>query len=438
MRALLSVSFAIVAGLMMTRVIKKFHLPAVTAYLLAGLAIGPYAIGRFNLPIGFNTMEQLEGLSILSECALGFIAFAIGNEFRLSSLKATGRQATIVGIVQGLVAALFVDAALIGLHFILGEDKLSLSSAITLGAIATATAPAATLMVVRQYKAKGKLTDILLPVVALDDAVGLVVFAVSFGIARALKSGSVDLVSILVEPVIEIVLSLSFGALMGVLLTWTEKLFNSNSNRLSLTIAFVLLTVAASLAEFDIGSVHIGFSSLLVCMMMGTVFCNICPLSADLMDKSDKWTAPLYVLFFVMSGAELELNVFSDVSVIGIGLVYILFRSLGKYFGAMASCKASGCDETVTKYLGITLLPQAGVALGMCLTASTLGGHDGSLIRNIILFSVLIYELVGPALTKWALTKAGDIRPMSDEVANRREKKLQQAEEERRKIIEGK
>ena len=438
MRALLSVSFAIVAGLMMTRVIKKLHLPAVTAYLLAGLAIGPYAIGRFNLPIGFNTMEQLNGLSILSECALGFIAFAIGNEFRLSSLKATGRQATIVGIVQGIVAAFFVDAALIGLHFILGEDKLSLSSAITLGAIATATAPAATLMVVRQYKAKGKLTDILLPVVALDDAVGLVVFAVSFGIARALKSGSVDLVSILVEPVIEIVLSLSFGALMGVLLTWTEKLFNSNSNRLSLTIAFVLLTVAVSLAEFDIGSVHIGFSSLLVCMMMGTVFCNICPLSADLMDKSDKWTAPLYVLFFVMSGAELELNVFSDVAVIGIGLIYILFRSLGKYFGAMASCKASGCDETVTKYLGITLLPQAGVALGMCLTASTLGGHDGSLIRNIILFSVLIYELVGPALTKWALTKAGDIQPMSDEVANRREKKLQQAEEERRKIIEGK
>ena len=438
MRALLSVSFAIVAGLMMTRVIKKFHLPAVTAYLLAGLAIGPYAIGRFNLPIGFNTMEQLSGLSILSECALGFIAFAIGNEFRLSSLKATGRQATIVGIVQGIVAAFFVDAALIGLHFILGEDKLSLSSAITLGAIATATAPAATLMVVRQYKAKGKLTDILLPVVALDDAVGLVVFAVSFGIARALKSGSVDLISILVEPVIEIVLSLVFGAFMGALLTWVEKLFNSNSNRLSLTIAFVLLTVAISLVEFDIGSVHFGFSSLLVCMMMGTIFCNICPLSEDLMDKSDKWTAPLYVLFFVMSGAELELNVFSDIAVIGIGLVYILFRSLGKYFGAMGSCKWSGCDDTVTKYLGITLLPQAGVALGMCQTAGSLGGYDGTLIRNIILFSVLIYELIGPAMTKWALTKAGDIQPMSNEVINRRETKLQQAAENRQKIIEGK
>lgn len=430
MNLLLSVAFAVLAGLMMTRVVKKLGLPDVTAYLVAGVLIGPYALGRLNLPVGFHTLEAVEGLNLMSDVALGFIAFAIGNEFRLSALKKTGKQATIVGIVQGLVAALFVDAALIGLHFILG-DKLPISSAITLGAIATATAPAATLMVVRQYKAKGKLTDILLPVVALDDAVGLVVFAVSFGVARALGSGAIDLVSVLVNPALEIALSLVLGAVMGEILTQMEKLFNSNSNRLSMTIVFVLLTVAISKAEFHIGRVTIGFSSLLVCMMLGTIFCNRCILSGDLMEKADAWTAPLYVLFFVISGAELELDVFADLSVVGIGLVYILFRSLGKYVGAYGSCKTTGCDEKVTKYLGITLLPQAGVALGMCLMVGELGSYEGRLIRNIVLFSVLVYELIGPTLTKWALTKAGDIQPKSHEVVNRRQMKTIKAIEER-------
>ena len=430
MNLLLSVAFAVLAGLMMTRVVKKLGLPDVTAYLVAGVLIGPYALGRLNLPVGFHTLEAVEGLNLMSDVALGFIAFAIGNEFRLSALKKTGKQAPIVGIVQGLVAALFVDAALIGLHFILG-DKLPISSAITLGAIATATAPAATLMVVRQYKAKGKLTDILLPVVALDDAVGLVVFAVSFGVARALGSGAIDLVSVLVNPALEIALSLVLGAVMGEILTQMEKLFNSNSNRLSMTIVFVLLTVAISKAEFHIGKVTIGFSSLLVCMMLGTIFCNRCILSGDLMEKADAWTAPLYVLFFVISGAELELDVFADLSVVGIGLVYILFRSLGKYVGAYGSCKTTGCDEKVTKYLGVTLLPQAGVALGMCLMVGELGSYEGRLIRNIVLFSVLVYELIGPTLTKWALTKAGDIQPKSHEVVNRRQMKTIKAIEER-------
>ena len=430
MNLLLSVAFAVLAGLRMTRVGKKLGLPDVTADLVAVVLIGPYALGRLNLPVGFHTLEAVEGLNLMSDVALGFIAFAIGNEFRLSALKKTGKQATIVGIVQGLVAALFVDAALIGLHFILG-DKLPISSAITLGAIATATAPAATLMVVRQYKAKGKLTDILLPVVALDDAVGLVVFAVSFGVARALGSGAIDLVSVLVNPALEIALSLVLGAVMGEILTQMEKLFNSNSNRLSMTIVFVLLTVAISKAEFHIGRVTIGFSSLLVCMMLGTIFCNRCILSGDLMEKADAWTAPLYVLFFVISGAELELDVFADLSVVGIGLVYILFRSLGKYVGAYGSCKTTGCDEKVTKYLGVTLLPQAGVALGMCRMVGELGSYEGRLIRNIVLFSVLVYELIGPTLTKWALTKAGDIQPKSHEVVNRRQMKTIKAIEER-------
>ncbi len=435
MNVLLSIALAVIIGLLMTRVAKPLGLPAVTAYLVTGVLIGPYCLGRLGIEgIGFTSMEAVEGLNLISQVALGFIAFSIGNEFRLSSLKKTGRQATTVGIAQGLVAAAFVDVALIALHFILGGNKLSIPAAITLGAIATATAPAATLMVVRQYKAKGKLTDILLPVVALDDAVGLVVFAVSFGVAKAMSSGAFDMVSILVEPLLEIVLSLGLGAVMGMILTELEKLFNSNSNRLSLTIGFVFLTVALSMMKFDLGGVHVGFSSLLVCMMLGTMFCNMCPLSEDLMEKSERWTAPLYVLFFVISGAELELSVFSDIAVVGIGVVYILFRSIGKIVGSYTSCKAAGCDDNVTKYLGITLLPQAGVALGMCLTAAELGA-DGVIIRNIILFSVLVYELVGPAMTKNALMKAGDIQPKSDEVLNRRALKLATAKANREKHI---
>ena len=432
MITILAVSVALIAGLMMTRVVKPLKLPDVTAYLVAGVLIGPYFLGQLNIPgIGFISTGDVEQYALISNVALGFIAFAIGNEFRVSELKNTGRQALIVGIAEGLVASLFVNVAMIALHMVLG-DKLPMSTAITLGAIATATAPAATLMVVRQYKAKGKLTDILLPVVALDDAVALMVFAVSFGVASALKSGSFNMTSILVEPFLEIVLSLIVGALMGWLLTQLETLFNSNSNRLSLTIAFVFLTVGISMVEFDIGGIHIGFSSLLVCMMLGTVFCNICPLSEDLMEKSDKWTAPLFALFFVISGAGLELGVFSDVSIVIIGVVYILFRCIGKYVGALASSKAAGCDKTVQKYLGITLFPQAGVALGMCITAAAEFGAEGAMIRNIILFSVLIYELVGPSMTKWALTKAGDVKPQSADVVNRRAIKLENAEKKRK------
>jgi len=428
MEVLLPIAIAIIAGLLMTRVVKPLGLPAVTAYLVLGVLIGPYCLGRLGIPgLGFNTMEAVEQMSVISQVALGFIAFSIGSEFRLSELKKTGRQALIVGIIQALVAALFVDLALVGLYFILGPEKLPLPVAITLGAIATATAPAATLMVVRQYKAKGKLTSLLLPVVALDDAVGLIVFAISFGVARTLKSGNADVIAIVFEPLIEIVLSLGLGTVMGIVLTHIEKMFNSNSNRLSLVIGFTILTVALSMIHFEVAGLHCGFSSLLVCMMMGTIFCNICPLSEDLMERAEKWTSPLYVLFFVVSGAELELSVFSDMTIVLVGVVYIIFRSLGKYFGAYSSCRMAGCDDNVTKYLGITLLPQAGVALGMSLTAASLGGFEASIIRNVVLFSVLVYELVGPMLTKNALMKAGDIQPKSEEVINRRQRKLEAA-----------
>ncbi|MBQ8718384.1 MAG: cation:proton antiporter [Clostridia bacterium] len=416
MEVLFSISLALVAGLLISRVVKPLKLPAVTGYLIAGILIGPYCLGHLNLPEGFDvigmlhTTEGVEQLGIISKVALGFIAFAIGTEFEIKNLKKIGKQATVVGILQAVVTMIVVDAALIGLHFVLGEEKLPLSVAIILGAIATATAPAATLMVVKQYKARGPLTDILLPVVALDDAVGLVAFAVSFGIARALQSGKVDLISMLVEPLIEVVGSLILGALLGALFTWVESFFQSNSKRLCLSLTFVLMSVSLSMLKFEIGGVHVGFSSLLVCMMLGTVFCNICKHADELMEKTDKWTMPIYILFFVLSGAELELSVLTNGIVVLIGIVYILFRSLGKYIGAFSSAKMSGCNEKIVKYLGVTLLPQAGVALGMSITVKEImGAAEGSLVRNIILFSVLIYELVGPMLTKIALTKAGDI-----------------------------
>lgn len=432
MTAILAISVALIMGLLMTRILRPLKLPDVTAYLIAGVLIGPYVLGRLNIPgIGFVSTSDVEQYALISNVALGFIAFTIGNEFRLSQLKNIGRQAMIVGIAEGLVASLCVNIAMFVLHIFLG-GKLPITTAITLGAIATATAPAATLMVVRQYKAKGKLTDILLPVVALDDAVALMVFAISFGVAMALKDGAFNMTSILVEPFLEIVLSLIVGAFMGWLLTQLETLFNSNSNRLSLTIAFVFLTVGVSMLEFDVGGIHIQFSSLLVCMMLGTIFCNICPLSEDLMEKSDRWTAPLFALFFVISGAELELSVFSDISIVIIGVVYIIFRCIGKYLGAWSSAKAAGCDAMVQKYLGITLFPQAGVALGMCITAAAKFGAEGAMIRNIVLFSVLVYELVGPSMTKWALKKTGDIQPKSAEVINRRAMKLQEAEEKKK------
>ena len=423
MHTLLSIAVAVLAGLMMTRVLKPLKLPDVTAYLVAGVIVGPFCLGALGVKgLGFNTSADVAALSLISEIALGFIAFSIGNEFRLSDLKHTGKQAAVIGVLQALAATVLVDIALLIVHKIM-PDKLTAAQAITLGAIATATAPAATLMVVRQYKAKGPLTSLLLPVVALDDAVGLIVFAISFGIARTLSSGVVDIISILVNPLVEIVASLALGAVMGWLLTQLEKLFHSNTNRLSLTIGFVIITAALSMLEFHVGPVSVGFSSLLVCMMLGTVFCNLCPLSEDLMEKSDRWTAPLFTLFFVISGAELELSVFADLAIVGIGVVYIIFRSIGKYTGARGSAKLTKCSPSVCKYLGITLLPQAGVALGMAVTARQLGS-EGDLIRNIVLFSVLVYELVGPMFTKWALTKAGDIQPPSDEVKNRRQNKL--------------
>lgn len=412
MEFLLAMGMAMFVGLFLTRLAVKLNLPDVTCYLIAGVLVGPLVLGRLGVPgLGFGSFEFVEEMSLISDVALGFIAFSIGNEFRLSSLKKIGRQATIIAIFQALAATALVDVVLIVLHLFLGE-KLPVSTCIILGAIATATAPAATMMVVNQYKAKGPLTDILLPIVALDDAVGLIVFAVSNGIAKALISGSVNMVSILVNPIIEIVASLGFGALLGWIFSEVEIYFNSRSKRLCLAVTFVILSAGFSKMEFFLpGGVEIGFSSLLVCMMCGTIFCNRCDFSEDIMAKTERWTAPIYVLFFVISGAELDLRVFADMAVVGVGVAYIIARSAGKIAGASISARFTKCEKSIQKYLGITLLPQAGVALGMSVTVAAEFGAEGAVIRNIVLFAVLVYELVGPLMTKMALTAAGDIQP---------------------------
>ena len=427
---LISLSLAMIFGLVMSRAAKLFNLPAVTSYLIGGLLLGPYAIGAFGIPgIGFNSLEDLNGLAIVTQVALGFIAFLIGNEFRVKDLKVMGRQAIIVGIAQAVITTLIVDAGIIVLHFAFPE-LISLSSAIVLGAIAAATAPAATLMVVKQYKAKGPLTKLLLMVVAIDDAVGLIVFALSFGIATALESGAISLVSVLVEPILEILLSVILGAVLGWALNAMEIYFHSRSKRLSVAVAFVILTVGVASLEFEIAGVKCGFSLLLACMILGAVFCNICEASEELMDRTDRWSSPVNILFFVLSGAELDLKIIANPMVLIIGLVYIALRSFGKIFGAFISAKATNCSKEIQEHLGITLLPQAGVALGMALQATAL--NDGAVVRNVILFSVLVYELIGPNLTKRSLVKAGEIDLRVEAKINSRVKNSEQSGLERK------
>lgn len=427
---LISLSLALIFGLVMSRAAKLFNLPAVTSYLIGGLLLGPYAIGAFGIPgIGFNSLEDLNGLAIVTQVALGFIAFLIGNEFRVKDLKVMGRQAIIVGIAQAVITTLIVDAGIIVLHFAFPE-LISLSSAIVLGAIAAATAPAATLMVVKQYKAKGPLTKLLLMVVAIDDAVGLIVFALSFGIATALESGAISLVSVLVEPILEILLSVILGAVLGWALNAMEIYFHSRSKRLSVAVAFVILTVGVASLEFEIAGVKCGFSLLLACMILGAVFCNICEASEELMDRTDRWSSPVNILFFVLSGAELDLKIIANPMVLIIGLVYIALRSFGKIFGAFISAKATNCSKEIQEHLGITLLPQAGVALGMALQATAL--NNGTVVRNVILFSVLVYELVGPNLTKRSLVKAGEIDLRVEAKINSRVKNSEQSGLERK------
>ena len=394
MNILLSLALAMIVGLLLTRVVKLVHLPNVTGYLIAGLLIGPYVLNVFP-------SDSLESVSLISTVALGFIAFSIGNEFHFSHLKHIGKNAIIICLCQALLAVFLVDVTLLLAGF---DTPLCL----VLGAIATATAPAATLMVVRQYKAKGPITSTLLPVVAIDDAVGLIVFAISLAIAQSLASGeAVTVMNTVVEPLLEILLSLAVGSVIGVLITVATRFFKSRANRLCICIAAVFLGVA--LAE------QFHLSSLLLCMCIGAGFVNTKKHAEPILEGTDRWTPALFMIFFVISGAELDLAVLPTVGLLGV--LYLIARSLGKYFGTFFGAAAVGADKNIRKYLGAALLPQAGVAIGMSQIVMNELPAYGSQVRAVILTATLIYELVGPMLTKIVLTKAGEIIPEKKKTA---------------------
>ena len=377
---------AMVAGLVLSRVVKKLRLPNVTVYLIAGLLIGPCVLGLVP-------QAALDKLNIITTIALGFIAFSIGGEFKLSSIRSIGKNVIIITLFQSIMAAALVDIVLCACGF-------NVSESIILGAIATATAPAATLMVVRQYKAKGELTNTLLPVVAMDDAVGLIVFAVSSAIADTLASGAQPSVyTMAVAPLIEIALSLLSGGLLGFLISLSMRFFHSRANKMCICIAGVVLGVAVA-QQF-------GLSDLLVCMSVGAVFANLRNDALEIMDVCDGWTPPLFMLFFVISGAELDVGALPTVGLLGV--LYIVVRSFGKYFGAYLGSVVVKASPNIRKYLGITLLPQAGVAIGMAQMVLTQLPQFGARIQAVVLSATLIYELVGPVANKIALPKAGEI-----------------------------
>lgn len=387
MTVLLSLSLAMAMGLVFNRIAKHIGLPFVTGYLIAGVLIGPFVLNWYPETLIANS-------GIITNVALGFIAFAIGGEFRWKDISHIGKKVLIVTLLQALAATLLVDLALLLFQF-------PAPVAITLGAIATATAPAATLMVVKQYNAKGPVTDMLLPVVALDDAVGLMVFSVSIAIARALGGGGeISFQTVALEPLLEIFGSLAVGALIGFIMTACLRFFLSRANRLCL----ILCAVFAGTAIAEIANL----SALLLCMSIGVVLANCHIEHQRVMDVEEHWTAPLFMLFFVISGAELDLSALPAVGLLG--LVYLVMRSAGKIGGAWLGATITKSNKNIRKFLGITLLPQAGVAIGMAqLAVTNLPAEYGNKIRTVVLAATLIYEMVGPLLTKMALTKAGEI-----------------------------
>mgnify|MGYP006064718581 FL=1 len=374
------------SGLIFGKLAKRVKLPNVTGYLVAGLIIGPSVLGL----IPGDIVSQM---SILSDMALGFIAFSVGSEFKISYFKRVGVTPIVIAIFEAVVAVIFVILGLIIAGY---EVPFSL----VLGAIAAATAPAATVMVIKQYKAKGPLTETLLSVVALDDAVALIAFGFAVTVAKSIESpasGS-PLLSIL-DPFIEIATAVVIGALLGAIFSFVLRWFKSSSNRLILSIAFVFIAIALSTL--------LNVSSLMMCMSMGAILANVSSTSDTIMKITDSVTPPLFMIFFVISGAELQLSVIPTIGLVGV--IYVVLRVAGKMFGAWAGAALMKAPETVRRWLGPTLVPQAGVAIGLSLVAESVVPQYASVIRAVVLCATLIYEIIGPMVTKICLKKAGEI-----------------------------
>ena len=376
MNILFALAIAMAVGMAMTRLIRLIHLPNVTAYLIAGLLVGPYVLKVL-------TPEMNSKLSIISDVALGFIAYSIGSEFKFSYIKEIGAKPMVITAFEGCVASLLVFLTLL----VLGQP---LPMCLALGA-----------MVVRQYKANGPVTRMLLPVVAMDDALGLMLYAIMMAIARTLDSGAaLSVMTLLVKPLIEIVGSLAMGVLIGTVMVFCLRFFHSRGNKLTMTILIVFLAVGLS--------TMLDLSSLLVCMMIGATMINVSNDSPALLEQCDRFTPPLFLLFFVLSGASLDLSVLPTVGVVGIA--YVLSRAIGKSLGATIGAAIEKCDKNIIRYLGMTLIPQAGVAIGMARMCLTDLPAYGPTINAVVLAGTLIYELTGPVITKIALTKAGEIK----------------------------
>ena len=386
LNTLTDLALMIFAGMFCGRMAKHLRLPNVTGYLVAGLLIGPAVLGLLS-------EDFLDGISLISDVALGFIAFSIGNEFKLSYFKRVGAAPIVIACMESLFAVLFVVCGLL----ISGQ---SLPFSLVLGAIAAATAPAATIMVIKQYRAKGPVTESLLSVVAIDDATALILFSLAVAVAQAVTNSGASLGASLLAPVKEIGGALVVGAVLGFVFLLPLRFFKKQGNRLSLIVGFIF--AGLGLAEW------LGLSDLLLCMAMGAVIANFSPDVGKLMDICDSVTPPIFMLFFVASGADLKLSVLPTVGIIGV--IYILLRIVGKMFGASLGAAICKCDKTVRKYLGPCLLPQAGVAIGLSLAAGEVVPEFAPQIRAVILCGTLIYELVGPAITKLSLKKAGEIQ----------------------------
>ena len=420
----LYVALLLLVALLSTRIMKVVKLPNVTGYIITGIIVGPFVFGLLFNNFSYEGIKEsliygyVDKIKWVSTIALGFIAFSIGTSFKVSTLKAVGKRVLIITVFEATFASIAVIGALIATHFIFPE-MVSWPLVLTLGAIASATAPAATLMVIKQYKAQGKLVDTLLPVVALDDAVALILFAVLFQIASTLAvGGSFDAYKMIVKPLIEIVISLSIGAALGFFISFLNRFFKSRNNKLILCIFSIF--VACGLYYLFRQPYMGGFelSSLLMCMMIGSIFTNMSKDSGRTLDVMDRFTSPIYLMFFVISGASLDLTIFfnkNGLIVLAIAAIYIVFRVIGKWSGAFTGACVSQADEKVKKYLGFALVPQAGVAIGLATSASVLFSSKpeteeaGALIIAIILTSTLVYELIGPFVSKFALKKAGEI-----------------------------
>lgn len=418
------IAILLLVSLLSTRLMKVLKLPNVTGYIITGIIMGPFVFGLFFNNFTYDNIQAspiytfVDKISWVSTVALGFIAFSIGTSFKRTTLKTVGKRVLVITILEATMASIFVLIALLVAHFV-SQNNISWPVVLTLAAIASATAPAATLMVIKQYNAKGPMVNTLLPVVALDDAVALILFSILFQIATGLSSGTVSLYKMIGKPLIEIAISLGIGVVLGLFISFLNRFFKSRNNKLVLCIFSVFASVGLYVLfrQEYMGSFEL--SSLLMCMVTGALFTNICKDSDRTLDILDRFTSPIYMMFFVLSGASLDLSIFANkdaaLLVIIVASIYIVSRVAGKYCGASIGANITHSEYTVKKYLGLALIPQAGVAIGLATTANKLFKEAGesstaSLVLAVILTSTLIYELIGPLTSKFALTKAGEIQ----------------------------